>query len=134
MAFGPDVSIGQAIPSGMASDLPILKGHQGLTGRQIVTRPTDLVSPDYDENGDPFFRDEPAPGVTIPPACLRVMNMPVRDGSTNCRIECPGRQPDGGCLCDLVREANKQGVEWSFSVSLDEYGNQIWTYNGPKMN
>lgn len=116
----------------MADLPPIVLGGVGLLGRQQVVRVPDLERPvEYDENGNPVFAQEPAPGLTIPSNCLRVLNspLPVERGG-GCKGRCPGLQEDGSCLADLVKRANAHGVRWSFDVKVDEYGEQHWTYTG----
>jgi hypothetical protein len=81
-------------------DVPIISGAAGLTGRPPIRPVNDDLDHDIDR------RDQGGPA--IPGSCLRVL--------TSFRAECPsdciGRQPEGGCLCDIVRAANEQGVAW----------------------
>lgn len=104
----------------------------GLTGRpQVRPVDSDLERPiGEDEQGNPVYAQEAAEGASIPGQCLRVLNTPLTPGyGGECPYDCPGRQEDGGCLADLVRWANDNGVEWSFEVRLTESGPQ-WVYTG----
>lgn len=111
---------------------PTTVGSAGLTGRpQIVRLPDALDEPDgYDEHGNPIWDEPRAPGKAMPPNCLRVLNSPLpveRQGG--CSLDCPGLQRDGSCLCDIVRAANEQGVDWKFEIDRDNY----WVYEGPPL-
>ncbi len=119
----------------MSEEVPVIVGGHGLTGRPLVPRPQDdpILPVGEDENGRPVFAEEPAPGPTIPPSCLRLLVAPLRpDGSPRhtCDGYCPGRQPGGGCLVDIVRRAQAQGVEWRFDVIAHEDGRGEWRYAG----
>jgi hypothetical protein len=102
--------------------LPIVRGTSGLLGRPSV-RPdtTDFIEPiGYEEDGTPIFAEPPAPGPAIPAPCLRLLHS--RNPETfGCPSDCAGRQRDGGCLCDIVREAEVAGEEWSFEIDKDMY-------------
>jgi hypothetical protein len=106
-------------------DLPIVTGPSGLTGRPMV-RPivTDLEQPiDVVADGEPVYAQPSASGPTIPSTCLRALHAFRPD----CPFDCPGRQEDGGCLADIVREANERGVAWKFEI--DERTG-FWVYAG----
>lgn len=102
----------------------------GLRGRPSVRPPNDDVI-EIDEYGNPVYLPAPpAEGVSIPASCLRVLNTPLsQGGGGECPYDCAGRQEDGGCLADIVRWANENGIEWSFDVRLTESGPQ-WVYTG----
>ena len=107
-----------------------LLGNAGLTGRQEVVR-----VPDGDELMEPVVH---APAQVMPPNCLRVFQSPrggscAESGGYGFVGPCAGLQEDGGCLIDIVRRAQAQGVEWAFEVAWDEYGNQTWRYAGPPL-
>lgn len=107
-------------------------GSAGLTGRPRIDRIPVLEQPiEYDEEGNPVYAREPAPSKAIPPNCLRKLVSPLNADalSTACN-GCPGLQADGTCLSDLVKDCQQRGLDWSFTVRLDDYGNQIWTYAG----
>lgn len=93
----------------------------GLTGRPTVRPP---LEPELDPDREP----EPD-GMALPSLCVRRLQLPeqiaVRSGG-GCPDECPGRQPDGGCLADLIR-ALPADAEWTCTVQpVDEYGNVAW--------
>ena len=115
------------------SDLPpITLGSAGLIGRPQIARPVELEQPDeYDDEGNPVWVEPRASGKAIPPNCLRVLHSPLgADRGGGCGIDCPGRQRDGGCLCDIVRAANDAGIDWKFVVDeRDGY----WDYDGPPL-
>lgn len=109
---------------------PITIGAAGLTGRPQIQRPVELEAPDgYDEDGNPVWDTPRATGKAIPPACLRVLQLP--EGKGECGLDCPGKQRDGGCLCDIVRAANAQGVDWSFEIDARD---GFWDYDGPELD
>ena len=70
-------------------------------------------------------------GRAIPSPCLRVLYslFPLDQGG-GCQHDCPGVQPGGGCLCDIVRAADAQGVEWRFELDRDG----SWAYAGPPLS
>lgn len=112
----------------------------GLTGRPSVRLPnTELEQPiSYEEDGTPVYAQESAPGSSLPATCLRILHSLNPEAHGGCPSDCAGRQVDGGCLCDIVRAANEQGVEWSFEVRVTEeidprYGG-VWTYTGPPLD
>ncbi len=85
--------------------------------------------PDLDEQGHPVAH-EPVKTRSMPSNCRRVY---ASFRGITCPGDCVGLQPDGTCLCDVVKAANEQGVEWSVEVRWDEYGNQRWLYDGPPL-
>jgi hypothetical protein len=101
--------------------VPVVIGMAGLVGRKQIVRP----EPEEE------YQEEAAPrsmGRAMPANCLRVLHSllaPERGGG--CSVDCPGLQRDGSCLCDIVRAANEQGVEWKFDLDKDNY----WVYAGP---
>ncbi len=102
-------------------DVPLVVGQSGLTGRP-------QLRPDYGDL-EPDEEGAPVPmGQGMPPPCLHALYSP-RGG---CHGNCPGVQPDGGCLADVVRAAKAQGVDWSFEVVTDDAG-QRWVYTGPPL-
>lgn len=116
----------------MKEPLPLVIGTAGLTGRPLIVRKADeLEEPEgYDEAGNPIWAEPRAVCPSIPPNCLRVLHSPLPVGyGGGCSHDCPGLQRDGGCLCDIVRAANEQGVEWSFEIDRDDY----WVYVGPPL-
>lgn len=107
------------------SPIPLVTGAAGLTGRPLLVREDTLT--EYDAEGEPVYTEPLAPGRALPAPCLRVLSGVPR---SECRTECPGRQQDGSCLCDVVRTANEHDVEWSFEIDSHGY----WVYNGPPIN
>lgn len=126
-AAGTDYSIELA-------ELPQTIGAAGLIGRtKIVRIPDEYEQPDgFDpETGDPIWGAPRAVGKAMPPNCLRVLNSPLPlDRGGGCSIDCPGKQRDGGCLCDIVRVANAQGIDWKFEVDPRD---NSWIYAGPDL-
>lgn len=55
------------------------------------------------------------PGLALPPMCLRSLQSPRPECGTNC----PGIQPDGCCLADVVRAAQAEGVELTFEIDRE---------------
>lgn len=93
---------------------PIVLGSAGLVGRPQV-RPTSvhLEEEPLRPEGERF---------SIPANCLRVLNSPLAaDRGGGCQHDCPGKQRDGGCLCDIVSAANQAGIAWSFQVDAEGY-------------
>lgn len=115
---------------------PSIVGAAGLTGRpQLPPRPSEMDEPDgFDESGDPVWDKPRAVGRAMPSNCLRVMSSPLPpDRGGGCAISCPGRQRDGGCLVDVVRAADAQGVaEWGFEL-VHEGETVWWDYVGPEL-
>jgi hypothetical protein len=111
---------------------PIMVGTAGLTGRPQRVRNEELEQPDgYLDDGTPFWDTPRAVGRAIPPNCLRVLFSPLpADRGGGCSMDCPGKQHDGGCLCDLVRDANAQGIDWSFEIDREGFWNPVWNPNG----
>jgi hypothetical protein len=105
----------QAAPS----DVPILTGPQGLTGRIPIYR--ESIPSEYDEDGNLIVAEDPAPGQAIPPGCLRVLSLP--EGRVTCHADCKGYQRDGGCLAEIIREPLSRGEKVEFEVDQDGY----WT-------
>src|SRR6266404_1015950 len=108
----------------MSEELPpMIVGAAGLTGRPQRARPEDLEEPDgYDENGNPIWLEPRAVGRAIPPNCLRVLFSPLpEDRGGGCSLDCPGQQRDGSCLCDIVRSADAQDIDWSFEIDREGY-------------
>lgn len=101
-------------------------GNAGLTGRAQV-RPVN-----YDDIEDPEDLDLSIERVALamPSMCRRTLNMPPSSPFSLCQPDCAGMQRDGGCLCDIVREANAQGVEWRFEIDASGY----WVYAGPALS
>ena len=124
LGFGPDISIGEATVSAVASDLP-----PALIGAGLLARPAvrfEPVEPEWDDEGMPINRHVPI-GV-VPSPCRRLLAVPYRaDGGHECDQYCPGRQRDGGCLTVIVRNAQAAGVPCSFEIDSEGY----WAYNGP---
>lgn len=105
-------ALGAASPS---TEVPILRGSGGLTGRPRV-RPIndDFVHPlDFDEQGEPVFAQEPAKGKSFPGSCLRVLTAP----QAMCSGDCAGTTRDGHCLAEIARD--NPGAE--FEVDPDGY-------------
>ncbi len=107
---------------------PPILGTGGLLRRPVGQPAQELP---VDEEGNPYI-PEPVTVTVMPANCRRVLSSPLQPGmGGGCTPGCVGIQPDGGCLCDIVRRANDQGVECSFEVRWDGNGNQFWSYNGP---
>lgn len=66
---------------------------------------------------------EQAVGPAIPANCLRVLHSPLPP-EYGCSLECPGRQRDDSCLCDIVRAAFAAGTrldQLRFEIDEDGY-------------
>lgn len=85
------------------------------------TRPRPI--PDLDD--EPGGRASEGWVPALPSTCIRVLSSPRGE----CQVDCVGRQPDGSCLCDIVRAANEKGVEWTFEIDRDG----CWCYTGPDL-
>lgn len=97
-------------------DTPIVLGSAGLMGRPQV-RP---ISTDLEEEP---LRPE-GQRASMPANCLRVLNSPLApERGGGCQHDCPGRQRDGGCLADIVRDA---GSQCAFEIDADGY----WVHIG----
>lgn len=73
-------------------------------------------------DGTPVWSEPRAPGKAIPSQCLRVLNSPLppeRGGGCVNHFGgiCPGTQRDGGCLADVVKQAQADGRDWSFEIN-----------------
>ena len=104
-------------------------GAAGLTGRKLIRSPSlELEEPvGYDDEGNPIFAQPVAPGPSLPAPCLRVLQIGKPE---ECRSDCPGRQPDASCLCDIIWAANEQGIKWAFEVDRRD---GTWEYTGPSL-
>ena len=98
-------------------DVPIVIGASGLTGRPTVRPPESELEPEQRGTDDQ---------TAIPAPCLRNLSSPRGE----CRVDCPGVQRDGSCLCDIVRAANEQGVPWRFEIDAID---GVWEYMGPPL-
>jgi hypothetical protein len=87
----------------------------GNPGRPTVQRPTLTFDELEPEPLDPEW----APA--LPPSCLRVLSVPKAE----CPLDCPGQQRDGSCLCDIVRAAVAQDVQWQFEIDREMYWNYV---------
>lgn len=58
----------------------------------------------------------PAP-VCLPAPCVRTMN----SFRMECPVDCPGRQRDGTCLTDPVKEAADRGMKLLLELDRDGY-------------
>lgn len=102
--------------------MPVVTGMSGLVGRKQIVRPE--PEEEFQETGPQSM------GRAMPANCLRVLHSPLPpDRGGGCSMDCPGVQRDGSCLCDIVRAANEQGVEWKFDLDKDNY----WVYVGPDL-
>jgi hypothetical protein len=75
---------------------------------------------------EPNPNDPPHEGRTIPSNCLRVLHSPRGECHDPYMGRCEAMQQDGTCLADIVREARERGIELTFDVRVDQYGNRIW--------
>lgn len=60
-------------------------------------------------------RERPPAPTALPPLCVRRLQTHCRYG---CEMHCPGQQPDGGCLVDVVQE---HGGDCVFEIDKDGY-------------
>lgn len=120
------------------SPVPVVVGSHGLTGRQQIIRvPDPELLEDETVEIEGVYVNVPAstqPSKAIPPNCIRVLSSPLPiDRGGGCRADCPGLQKDGGCLAEIVKAANTQGVDWSFA--LEREGERWWwVYAGPPVD
>lgn len=64
----------------------------GNAGRAAAASGRPLDYDDLEHDGEPAPR-------ALPPLCLRALQSP----NPSCEHQCPGVQPDGSCLAELVR-------------------------------
>lgn len=108
----------------MGEEVPIIIGSAGLTGRQQIVRDSELEV-ETDDEGRAILPPPKQVGKAMPPNCRRVLSSPLSiDRGGGCSTDCPGRQRDGGCLLDVVRAAEAQGIDWSFEIVND--GLTLW--------
>jgi hypothetical protein len=69
----------------------------------------------YRERYEPeYVENAPQPeGMALPAGCIRRLQLP----QATCEVSCAGRQRDGGCCADLVRDR----ASWQFVIDKDGY-------------
>lgn len=112
--------------------LPMLTGYGSLISRPPVRPRSDdpPIEPIGEENGQPVFAVPPGEGPAIPTHCMRRLGAfrPM-----DCQMECEGRQRDGSCLVDVIRECVAEGVDWTARGVFELDKDRFWTYKGPAL-